>query len=171
MSLSHGLGSHHLTLASDLSSASAAQVVNSIVDAGVAHMAASSNPNLLSHLENTSEHTNSVIHFLNTTNNPNSFQTNSTQNVLANCTPSLASSPSQLTQTKPLETLEHGNRSGIGLLQTQQSGGESSNSATFLNNENHSHVNDTSPTEKIETSKVGSLENGGGGHSPKYISL
>lgn len=173
LSVGHGISSHHL-LASDLSPASAAQVVNSIVDAGVAHMATSSgisSSSLLSPLDNPSDATNNVIRLLNTTNNPDSFHTSNAHNVSANLPHSLPPPPPQLTQTQPVDTLEHGSRSGISLLQTQHSGGESSNSISFTTNENHSHNHNPSPTGRIENAKVESLENGGEEHSPKYISL
>jgi hypothetical protein len=123
-------------------------------------------------LNNPSEHTNSIINLLSPTNNPDSFPARGGHNAPSNVH---HSSQTELTPTQSLDALvEHGNRSGISLLQLQSSrgGGEGSNSSLpFTPNENHPHNNNhPSPTERIDK-VVESIETGGNDHSPKYISL
>lgn len=170
--LGHGITPHHL-LASELSSASAAQVVNSIVDAGVAHMATSGlcSSSLISPLNNASDPTNSVIQLLSSNNSPKSFQASHSHNVSTNLPPSLPLPPPPLTQTHPLNTIEHANRAVVSLLPTETPGSGNSNSIHFPSEESLSQNSIPSPTEGIENTKDGALENGGGEHSPKYISL
>ena len=168
-------------MASDLSSTSTAQAVSSIVDTGITHMTTNGGigtPGLLSSLNNPSEPTNNIINLLSPTNNPASFPASSGHNAPSNVQHSLVPSPqTELSPTQSVEALlEHGNRSGISLLQPQSSrgGGSGGNSSLpFTSNENHPHNNNhPSPTERIDNTKVvESIETGGNDHSPKYISL
>ena len=161
-------------MASELSSASAAQVVNSIVDAGVAHVASSAldGRSLLSPLNNSSDPTNSVIQILSNNNSPESFPASNSHNVSTNLPLSLPPPPSPLTHTRPVNTIEHANRSAISLLATQQSGRSGNNNNIPFSSDEIVSENNISPRpERVENSKDGALENGGGEHSPKYISL
>ena len=171
LSLSQGLSSHSLLT----SSASTAQVVSSIVDAGEPPMSATggiNSPGLLSALNNPSEHTtNNIINILATTSNgPDSFETSNGHNSSsAIAHHPLASQPppqTQLLPTHSVDTLDHGNRSGIHAIHSP--GGSISHSNSHSNNNNSSPI---STSERIDNSKLEPLESGGNDHSPKYISL
>ena len=171
MSLSQVHSSRHV-LASDLSSTPTTQIVSSIVDTGVNHMATnggvSTPAGLLSSLNNPPEPINNIINLLSPENNPDSFPGVAPS---SNIHHSLVASPhTELTTTQTL--VEHGNRSGISLIQPQSSRG--GGNLPFTSNENHPNNNNhPSPTtERIDRSKsVESIQTGGNDHSPKYISL
>ena len=172
LSLSQGLSSHSLLT----SSASTAQVVSSIVDVGEANMRSASSvinsPGLLTTLNSPREPTtNNIINLLaSTSNNPECFETNnghsSSSAILHH---PLATQPQPQTQLTPghsVDSLDHGNRSGIHLIDSQ--------GVTLSQRNNHSHNNNSSPistSERIDHLKLESLENGGNDTSPKYISL
>ena len=172
LSLSHGLSSHPLLT----SSASTAQAVSSIVDAGAPHMSTTggiNSPGLLSTLNSPSEPTtNNIINLLATTSNsPESFETNNGHNSSSAITHHpLASHPPIQTQLLPTQhsadTLDHNNRSGIHVIHSPEN--------RMSHGNNHPNNNNSSPiatSERMDNSKLESLENGGNDHSPKYISL
>ena len=171
LSLSQGLSSHSLLT----SSASTAQVVSSMVDAGETHLGTTNcinSPGLLSTLNNPSEpSTNNIINLLaSTSNNSEGFDTtngNSSSSAIVHH-PVVAQPPpqTQLPPTHPDDTLDHTNRSGIHVIQSPGS--------SISHRNNHSHNNNSSPigiSERIDHTKLESLENGSNDHSPKYISL
>ena len=171
LSLSQGLGSHSLLT----SSSSTAQVVSSIVDAGEAHMGTTNTINssgLLSTLNNPPEPTtNNIINLLaNTSNNPEGFDTNnghsSSSTIVHHPMSTQPPTQTQLPPSHSVDTLDQNNRSGIHVLQSPGS--------NISHRNHHSHNNNSSPiatSERIDHTKLETLENGGNDHSPKYISL
>ena len=162
---------HHPLMASNIASSTTAQVVSSIVEAGVSHMNNSSSippPRILSPSE---PPTNTIINLLSTSNREGFQTTNAGHISIANEQHSLLLPQTQLTPTQSVDTLEHENKPGILLPQTQRSGGDGTHGILYNTSENPARNNNSSPTEKLEHSKNESLENGGNDHSPKYISL
>ena len=171
LSLSQGLSSHSLLT----SSASTAQVVSSIVDAGETHLGTTNcinSPGILSTLNNPSESsTNNIINLLaSTSNNSESFDINngnSSSSAIVHHPMAAQPQPqTQLPPTHPDDTLDHTNRSGIHVVTSPE--------CNISHRNNNSHNNNSSPiaiSERIDHTKLESLENGSNDHSPKYISL